>query len=199
VKAARLLLLALALGSVPAPAFEAKPGAPAPVRELHAAQGTVEILFSPWDDTEGAILRVLHGARRAIYVQAFLFSSRPLARALIEAHARGVAVEVLADAEQAGRAEHSQLPALAAAGIPVALETRYAAAHNKIMIVDPGEPGGTVVTGSYNFTFSARAKNAENVVILRGNGGVARAYRENWRRHRLDAEPYAGVMKQQAN
>ena len=35
----------------------------------------------------------------------------------------------------------------AAAGIPVWLEVRYAAAHNKIMVIDPGEalpyPTGT--------------------------------------------------------
>ena len=30
-----------------------------------------------------------------------------------------------------------------------------------------------VVTGSYNYTFSAQARNAENLLILRGNAALA--------------------------
>lgn len=156
------------------------------------AQGTVELAFTPWDDAEGAILRVLHEARKAIYVQAYLLTSRPLARALIEAKGRGVAVSVLSDREMLLKDEdgRSQIPQLAAADIPVWSEVRYAAAHNKIMLIDPEEDTGAVVTGSYNFTFSAQARNAENLLILRGNPGLARAYLANWRRHRLEALPY---------
>ena len=141
VLAALTFLLAL-----PAQAFDPRP-APAP-----AGQGTVEVLFSPHDDIEAAILRVLRGARRSIHVQAYLFTSRSLAAALIEARARGLRVEVLADYEQTARAENSRIPQLVEAGIPVALEARYAAAHNKVILVDATEPGGAVVTGSYNFT-----------------------------------------------
>jgi len=52
-------------------------------------------------------------------------------------------------------------------------------------------PEAVVVTGSYNFTFSAQARNAENLLILRGNEALARAYLANWRRHRQEAAPYA--------
>lgn len=186
--AAHWLIVPLLAAAFSAQALDARPGN----GPVHAG---VEVRFSPWDDVEGAIIEVIRAARRTIHVQAFLFTSRPLARALVEARGRGVAIEVLADAEQAERAENSQLPLLAAADIPVALETRYAAAHNKVILVDADEAGGAVVTGSYNFTYSARAKNAENVVILRGNPGVLRAYRDNWRRHRLEAQPYAGPGK----
>ena len=41
-----------------------------------AAQGTIELAFTPWDDAEGAVIRVLQEARRAIYVQAYLLTSR---------------------------------------------------------------------------------------------------------------------------
>lgn len=179
------LAVLLLLFCLPAAAFDPQPGAP------HAAQGTVEVLFSPHDDAEAAMLRVLRGARHSVHVQAFLFTSRTLAAALIEARARGVQVEVLADGEQTMRGENSQIPLLVAAGIPVALEVRYAAAHNKIMLVDAAQAGGAVITGSYNFTYSARMRNAENVVILRGNQPVLRAYLDNWKRHRAEAQPYA--------
>ena len=183
VLAALTFLLAL-----PAQAFDPRP-APAP-----AGQGTVEVLFSPHDDIEAAILRVLRGARRSIHVQAYLFTSRSLAAALIEARARGLRVEVLADYEQTARAENSRIPQLVEAGIPVALEVRYAAAHNKVILVDATEPGGAVVTGSYNFTWSARTRNAENVLILRGNPAMQRAYLDNWRRHRAEALSYAEAI-----
>ena len=156
------------------------------------AQGTVELAFQPWDDAEGAILRVLQEARKAIYVQAYLFTSRPLARALIAAKGRGIAVYVLCDREMQAKDEagRSQIPLLAAADIPVWIEVRYAAAHNKVILIDPEEPRAAVVTGSYNFTYSAQARNAENLLILRGNPALARAYLDNWRRHRKEALPY---------
>ncbi len=181
--AAVLLLL-----GPPAAAFDPRPG------PSHAAQGTVEVLFSPHDDAEAALLRALRGARHSVHVQAFLFTSRTLAAALIEARARGVQVAVLADREQTMRGENSQIPLLAGAGIPVALEVRYAAAHNKIMLIDAEQAGGAVITGSYNFTYSARMRNAENVVILRGNPPVLRAYLDNWKRHRAEALPYTEAL-----
>jgi phosphatidylserine/phosphatidylglycerophosphate/cardiolipin synthase-like enzyme len=158
------------------------------------ATGTVEVLFTPWDDAEGAIVRALGEARQGVHVQAFLLTSRSIARALREAHDRGVRVEVLADREMLRKGENSQLPMLAAAGIPVWLETRYASAHNKVLLIDGESPGAVVITGSYNFTWSAQARNAENLLLLRGNPSLARRYLENWRRHRDDAEKYDGAQ-----
>jgi len=156
------------------------------------ATGTVEALFTPWDDAEGAIVRALGEARQSIHMQAYLLTSRSIARALQDAQARGVAVEILADKEMVSKGENSLIPKLAAEGIPVWLETRYAAAHNKIILIDvPGERG-TVITGSYNFTWSAQARNAENLLILRGNQALAGRYLENWRRHRDQAERMNG-------
>jgi phosphatidylserine/phosphatidylglycerophosphate/cardiolipin synthase-like enzyme len=47
----------------------------------------------------------------------------------------------------------------------------------------------TVITGSYNFTFSAQNRNSENVLIIKSNALAAR-YSENWLRHQRDATPY---------
>src|SRR5690606_9439516 len=60
---------------------------PAQAVELPAT-GTVEALFTPWDDAEGALIRAIDGARRDIHMQAFLFTSRNLARALSTARKR---------------------------------------------------------------------------------------------------------------
>lgn len=151
------------------------------------ASGTVEIAFSPADDPEALLLRVIGGARESVRVQAYVFTSRAIAKGLVEAHRRGVRVEVLADAGMNRRDKGNVIPALLEAGIPVAFETAYAAAHNKVLIIDPESAACTLVTGSYNFTWSARNRNAENVLVSRGNCPLVNAYLENWHRHRLDS------------
>lgn len=159
-----------------------------------AASGTVQVLFSPWHDAQAALVELIRSARQSIRIQAYVFTSRTLARALLEAHRRGIDVQVLTDAEQLGRMVNSQIPKLAAAGIPVGVEVRYAAAHNKILIVDGDSDEPIVATGSFNFTYSAQARNAENLLILRGNRALARRYVDNWVRHKIDAVSYAEIM-----
>jgi len=158
------------------------------------ATGTVEVLFTPWDDAEGAIVRALGEAKKTIHVQAYLLTSRSIAKALQDARARGVTVEILADSEMVRKGDNSQIPVLATEGIPVWLETRYAIAHNKVLLIDASTAHGFVITGSYNFTWSAQARNAENLLILRGNPALVRRYLDNWRRHRDDAQKMNGGL-----
>jgi len=159
------------------------------------ARGTVQVLFTPWDDAEGALLKAIGKARHSVHVQSFVFTSRNIAKALEDAHRRGVKIEMLADAKQATENENSLIRRLHDSGIPIRLEVRYASAHNKLMLIDAEGSDPVVVTGSYNFTWSAQARNAENLVILRGNGPLARAYLDNWRRHREDALAYEEVFR----
>lgn len=163
--------------------------APALASETFPARGTVELAFSPANDPEAALIRVIRDARETLHVHAYVFTRKPIAKALIAAHRRGVRVEVLADANMNRRGKSNAVPLLLEAGVPVAFETGYAAAHNKVVIADADEAGCAVVTGSYNFTWSAKRRNAENLLILRGNCPLARAYLDNWRRHRADATP----------
>lgn len=158
----------------------------------YPAQGTVQLAFTPWDNAEAMIVDGIRRARHQILVQAFSFTSRTLANALIAAKRRGVDVQVIADREQTFGGEASRIPDLVQAGIPVMLEVRYQSAHNKVMVIDAGTADAAVVTGSYNWTYAAQHKNAENVLILRHNPDVANAYAANWMRHFTDALPYAG-------
>jgi len=155
------------------------------------ARGTVQVAFTPWDNAEGMIVDGIRRAKHQILVQAFSFTSRVLANALIAAKRRGVDVQVMADREQTFSGEASRIPDLAAAGIPVTLEVRYQSAHNKVMIVDAGTAEAAVITGSYNWTYAAQAKNAENVLLLRDSPDIANAYAANWRRHYAESLPYA--------
>jgi phosphatidylserine/phosphatidylglycerophosphate/cardiolipin synthase-like enzyme len=144
--------------------------------------GRIEILFAPDDPVEARLIELIGQARHSVHVQMYAFTRKAIAEALVAAHARGVKVEVLADAGQNQRGKNA-LPILLAAGVPVSLETAYRAAHNKIMLIDVASQNNVVVTGSYNFSWSAGAKNAENVVILHADRAVADAYRTQWQRH----------------
>ena len=160
---------------------------PAIASEVVPGKGSIEVAFSPADDPEALIIRMIDDARAALQVHAYVFTSRNIAQAVVRAHRRGVRVEVLADAGMNGRERGNAIPQLLDAGVPVAFETEYAAAHNKVLIADADGPGCAVLTGSYNFTWSARNRNAENVLLVRDNCELARIYRANWAHHREKA------------
>ena len=151
--------------------------------------GSVEVAFSPEDRVEDTILDALRDSHDAVFVQAYLFTSRKIAQALIDAHRRGVKVSVLVDARMNQRASPA-LVNLIAAGLVVKSETAYEAAHNKIILIDPAGKKPVVMTGSYNFTVAARDKNAENLLVLRDHPALALAYLKNWQGHAERAIPY---------
>lgn len=152
-----------------------------------AAQGTLQAAFAPWDNVEKILTDEIGGAKKQILVQAYLLTSKKIASALIAAHRRGVDVQVLVDAEQLDRVGSSKAHDLSRAGIRVWRETKYQNAHNKVIVIDAETPHSIVITGSYNFTWTAQHRNAENILIARNNATLAARYVSNWNRHRLDA------------
>ena len=100
----------------------------------------------------------------------------------MRAHRRGVEVTVIVDAEQA-RSEPLVLRELARGGVAVRFDAKHAAAHDKPMIIDAGLEHCAIMTGSFNFTYAAQQRNAENALMLRGNPPLCEAYYDNWRRH----------------
>lgn len=151
------------------------------------ARGSVELAFSPWDSPESVLLALIDGAREEVLVQAYAFTSRRIARALVSAAGRGVQVSVLVDHEL-NRRGNPALSLLLDSPVELAWDSAYRAAHNKVMVVDAGGRDCAVATGSYNFTWSAENRNAENLLVLRGQCALAAAFRDNWLRHRQDAE-----------
>lgn len=154
------------------------------------AQGTLQAAFAPWDDVEALIISTMNGAKKQILVQAYLLTSNEIAKALIAAQQRGVAVMILVDAAQSAKVPSSKVRDLSLAGIPVWLETEYQNAHNKVIVIDADTANATVITGSYNFTWAAQHKNAENILIAGKNPQLAARYAQNWERHRQGATPY---------
>lgn len=154
------------------------------------AQGTLDAAFAPWEDVEGLIVEAIGKARRQVLVQAYIFTSMPMTAALVAARKRGVDVRLLVDAGQLTKTGRDRIAALQAAGARVKQETAYKNAHNKVIIIDATGADATVMTGSYNFTWTAQHKNAENIVIARRNPVLAARYADNWARHDAAAEVY---------
>ena len=154
------------------------------------ARGTLEAAFTPWDDIEGIIKTSIDQAQQQVYVQAYLLTNKKIAEALISAKRRGADVRVLADARRHTEVPSSQLAALASAGVGVWLETEYENAHNKVIIIDAATPQATVITGSFNFTWTAQHRNAENILVARNNPSLAARYEMNWLRHQKTAQVF---------
>jgi phosphatidylserine/phosphatidylglycerophosphate/cardiolipin synthase-like enzyme len=156
------------------------------------ATGNVEVAFTPGDAIDAKIVAAIGAAQREVLVLAYLFTHPKIARALSRAHARGLHVEIVADSAETLQATQSALPTLAKDGVPVWLDANFGAAHNKVMIIDADGSHPTTITGSYNYTLAAQRKNAENVIILRDNAGVAQAYRAYFKRLQTKATRWKG-------
>ncbi|MEO5863098.1 MAG: phospholipase D family protein [Burkholderiales bacterium] len=143
----------------------------------------VRVLFTPGDNVAASITQAIRNAKRNIRIQAFSFTNKAIARALQEASRRGIEVKLLADRDQFERGAGFLLRDLKQAGVNVMLDGEHAAAHNKIMLIDPDGDNPIVITGSFNFTQAAQKFNAENVVLIHDDRALAIAYHGNWQRH----------------
>jgi len=147
------------------------------------AQGSVQVAFTPGAAADAMIIDAIGRARHQVLVLAFSFTHRRIADALSAAHRRGVEVGVIADRDQGIRHSRRVLDAMVASGVPVLLDAAHDSAHNKVIVIDPDDEECAVVTGSYNFSYAAQHRNAENVLLLRGNPALCDAYAKEWRRH----------------
>jgi phosphatidylserine/phosphatidylglycerophosphate/cardiolipin synthase-like enzyme len=145
-----------------------------------------DVRFSPRGGCTEAVVAALKDAKSTVLVQAYSFTSAPIAAALVDAHKRGVKIEVVLDKSQRTE-KYSSADFVAHAGIPTSIDDKHAIAHNKVMIID----GRTVVTGSFNFTRAAEEHNAENLLVIQ-DAAIAEKYSANWRAHAQHSEPYAG-------
>jgi len=152
------------------------------VRTQEVIPGLLQVHFSPDGKPTAAIINVIEKAKESIYVQAYSFTSAPIAQALKKAKSRDVDVQVILDKSQPYQRYTSAI-FLKNAGIPVFIDKKHTIAHNKVIIIDVK----TVVTGSFNFTKAAEEKNAENLLIIESTE-LARVYLKNWEQHKAHSE-----------
>lgn len=145
---------------------------------------SIAAYHSPKGGCTDAILKELRQARREILFQAYSFTSKDIAQALIEAKMRGVRVEAVLD--KSNEHEHdSQLGHLLQQGLAPLLDTHHAIAHNKVIVIDRK----ILLTGSFNFTHAAEHENAENLVIIKGHPDLVADYCQNFASHKAHSQP----------
>ena len=157
--------------------------------ETFAPGATYQTCFTPAQDCEAVIVDAIMAARSSVFMQAYSFTSPAIAKALRAAHGRGVDVRAIVDKSQR-TARYSGASFLVNAGIPVLVDFRPAIAHSKIMLIDAGGAAPMVITGSYNFTRAANVRNAENIIVISGDQGIASAYLQNWQDRAAQSEPF---------
>ena len=104
----------------------------------------------------------------------YTFTLEPIAEALADAAARGVQVWVVVEKDQEAPKVTSILQQ---DGVFVRKDGNADLMHHKFMVVD----GNHVVTGSYNWTYSADNKHDENLQIIHSTG-VADLFQEEFQR-----------------
>lgn len=179
------LLLFFLCAALWAGAFPSSPRA----ADLLLDRTPVKVFFSPNGGCTEAIVDQIDRARSTILVQAYGFTSTPIAKALLKAHRRGVRVEAVLDKSQQTR-RYSSAAFLANAGITTFIDDEHAIAHNKVMIIDDR----IVISGSFNFTKAAEERNAENLFIVRSEE-LARLYVQNWREHRAHSKAVQALSR----
>jgi phosphatidylserine/phosphatidylglycerophosphate/cardiolipin synthase-like enzyme len=147
--------------------------------------GTIDAYFSPDGGAAEAIVREINSAKSEILVQAYSFTSKPIAKALVNAKKRGIKIEAVLDKSQR-KEKYSSADFVAHAGIPTYIDSAHAIAHNKIIIIDRS----TLITGSFNFTKAAEEKNTENLLIIKGNKPLVERYIRNFDDHKGHSEGY---------
>ena len=155
-----------------------------------AERAEVQAAFTPGDNIALMIVERIREAQASIRMQAYLFTDRRIANALLGALKRGVRVEIVADGAHEESGGTPYLAALRRAGARVFVTEVPGAAHNKVIIIDADRPGAAVITGSYNYTRAANSRNAENVVIISGSPGLARRFVDNFDYHRSLAKAW---------
>lgn len=152
------------------------PGCPTAAQPVPA---TVDTCFVPAQACVGRIVAAIDGARREVRVEAYAFTAWPVVHALARARGRGVDVAAVLDASDE---EHNatEIAALRDAGIPVWIDRPLGIAHIKAIEID----GRLVITGSYNFTWSAEHRNVEDVVFIE-SPAIAARFQANWSSRQL--------------
>ena len=143
---------------------------------------SIEAHFSPKGGATDVIVSELGRARREILVLAYSFTSQQISKALVDAKTRGVHVELILDHSNETE-PYSDLHFFLEQKLTPLIDAHHAIAHNKVIIID----GRTILTGSFNFTNQAEHENAENLVVIKGNPELVKAYRDNFRVHKEHA------------
>jgi phosphatidylserine/phosphatidylglycerophosphate/cardiolipin synthase-like enzyme len=143
--------------------------------------GTIEIAFAPYPQRSAQRLveKIIDTAETSVTIAAYQMTSKPIADALCRAAIRGVAVTAVLDAKSNPHGTgYSKRDYLSDCGVAVRGDARYPIMHDKFIVVDSKH----VETGSFNYSFAASERNAENAMVIWNNPKLAAKYAEEFDR-----------------
>jgi len=120
-----------------------------------------EVYFSLYDNPQKAIIKNINQAEAFINIAMYIFTDKEIALPLVKAQERGVKVRLYLDKDQVDY-KYSQSRFLVQKGIKTRVSTNNYIMHNKFAIID----NRILLTGSYNWTFSANNRNDENLMVI---------------------------------
>lgn len=120
-----------------------------------------EVYFSLSDNPQKEIIKNINKAQASINIAMYIFTDKEIALSLINAHERGVKVRLYLDKDQVDY-QYSQSRFLVQKGIKTRISSNKYIMHNKFAIID----NCLLLTGSYNWTFSANNRNDENLMVI---------------------------------
>ena len=120
-----------------------------------------EVYFSLSDNPQKAIIKNINHAEAFINIAMYIFTDKEIAASLINTQKRGVKVRVYLDKSQI-ESSYSVSRLLVQGGIKVRISTNNYIMHHKFAIID----NRLLLTGSYNWTFSANNRNDENLMVI---------------------------------
>ncbi|MBU4349932.1 DUF1669 domain-containing protein [bacterium] len=120
-----------------------------------------EVYFSLYDNPQKEIIKNINQAEAFINIAMYIFTDREIALPLVKANERGVKVRLYLDKDQV-EYQYSQSRFLVQKGIKTRVSSNNYIMHNKFAIID----NRILLTGSYNWTFSANNRNDENLMII---------------------------------
>ncbi len=137
----------------------------------------VALGFSPSHQCTDIVVRLVGSAKKEILVEAYNFTSAPVADALDAAKARGIDVKAILDKKANLTNKNSERADVMKHHIAVWIDGAHPIAHSKVFIVDER----FVETGSFNYSSNAE-KNHENCIVL-DDRDLAAAYIADWKAH----------------
>lgn len=179
--------LPLPLPAVPPPVPPAfSPAAAPPVPFVSFNGLTIKgVQFSRTDRVPASLVGAIDRTRKTLLLALYDLRLSEVADAILRAKARGVDVRLIYDeghtkpaAPGAGSGPSAEYQALVDAGVPIKLLNgggSYGIMHHKFAVFD----GALLMTGSFNWTRAADAKNFENAVF-KTDKALIDGFTRNW-------------------
>ncbi len=143
-----------------------------------------QAFFSPDDDVQKVLIELINYEQEKIQAAIFSFTDGEIAQALLQAKARGVAIEIVTDISSV-RDKFNKIELLKKNKINVHVYKPQTVTifnnimHNKFVIFEKNIDNKSLLwTGSFNFTKSAKMNNQENVIVLDDKPLIDRYYQQ---------------------